>query len=146
MGDCCGSQAVFNSGATVNVQLALIDGQLYAPTCNSSGFSGYTGETNNLDLLLHSCIVSNGIAPSLRFTESNETVNDTDLTSGVGGPSPASNSLVSGFYSAGEYVFYQQRWAPSSVFQAKQFTMGQHRPNGARRGAGSSNDERAHEL
>lgn len=48
VGDGGGSQAQFNDGASISVQLAIADGSDSAPAC--LGQSGTTGETNNLNL------------------------------------------------------------------------------------------------
>jgi len=49
VGDCCGSQAVFNDGTSIKVSTTLVnvDGGPIASTCTNTG---YTGETNNLYL------------------------------------------------------------------------------------------------
>jgi hypothetical protein len=61
-----GSQAVFNAGTSITVNVALTDGQTAAPTCQ--GDDGYTGETNNLNL--NACKATGGTTPSIQFTES----------------------------------------------------------------------------
>jgi hypothetical protein len=66
IGDGGGSEADFNSGSSVTVNVSLSDGSSDAPTCASN--SGTTGETNNLNL--GSCSASGG-SPSIQFTESN---------------------------------------------------------------------------
>jgi hypothetical protein len=62
-GDCCGSQANFNAGTTINVFDAITDqpGNQITPSCVNTS---YTGETNNL--FLDSC---NGTATGLVFSE-----------------------------------------------------------------------------
>ncbi len=47
VGDCCGSQANFSSGAALTVRTTVHNGTTLAPTCVMEGF---TGETNNLHL------------------------------------------------------------------------------------------------
>jgi hypothetical protein len=66
IGDGGGSQAVFNSGSSITVNVSLTDGSNSAPTCASN--AGTTGETNNLTL--GSCSTSGGSTPSIQFTES----------------------------------------------------------------------------
>lgn len=61
-----GSEATFNKGTTITVNIALTDGSTTAPTCESG--VGYTGETNNLNL--GSCVAAGGSTPSVKFTES----------------------------------------------------------------------------
>jgi hypothetical protein len=61
-----GSEAVFNKGTSITVNIALTDGLTTAPTCQ--GDDGTTGETNNLDL--GPCTATGGTTPSVQFTES----------------------------------------------------------------------------
>jgi hypothetical protein len=67
IGDGGGSEADFNSGTSITVNVSLTDGTSDAPTCAAD--SGTTGETNNLNL--GSCSASGGSSPSIQFTESN---------------------------------------------------------------------------
>ncbi|RUL79094.1 hypothetical protein EKH80_04340 [Dyella choica] len=71
VGNAGGSEAQFNSGSSITVNVAVEDGTTNAPSCLSS--AGTTGETNNLSL--GSCAASqgssDGTAPSIQFTESN---------------------------------------------------------------------------
>jgi hypothetical protein len=60
-----GSQAVFNKGTSITVNIALTDGLTTAPTCQAG--DGTTGETNNLDL--GSCKATGGKVPSVQFKE-----------------------------------------------------------------------------
>ena len=65
VGDGGGSEAKFNRGASVTVQIALKDGTTSAPSCQ--GNDGTTGETNNLSL--GSCSTAGGSSPLVKFTE-----------------------------------------------------------------------------
>ena len=67
IGDGNGSKAVFNTGSSVKVKIAVTDGSTLAPTCASN--SGTTGETNNLNL--KSCSGYGGTTPYIAFVESN---------------------------------------------------------------------------
>jgi hypothetical protein len=67
VGDAGGSEAEFNSGSSITVNLAVSDGSTSAPSCVAD--SGTTGESNNLNL--GSCSASGGSTPSIEFTESN---------------------------------------------------------------------------
>lgn len=67
VGDAGGSEAEFNSGSSITVNLAVSDGSTSAPSCVAD--SGTTGESNNLNL--GSCTASGGSTPSIKFTESN---------------------------------------------------------------------------
>jgi hypothetical protein len=66
IGDGGGSTAVFNTGSSITVKVALTDGSKTAPTCVSNG--GTTGETN--DLTLGTCKTKGGTSPYIEFTES----------------------------------------------------------------------------
>ncbi|MBD8881849.1 MULTISPECIES: hypothetical protein [Rhodanobacter] len=67
VGNAGGSEAEFNSGSSITVNLAVSDGSTSAPSCVAD--SGTTGESNNLNL--GSCTASGGSTPSIKFTESN---------------------------------------------------------------------------
>jgi len=66
IGDGGGSEADFNAGTALTVQIDLTDGTTNAPTCKSH--DGTTGETNNLNL--GSCTATGGTVPRVRFKES----------------------------------------------------------------------------
>jgi hypothetical protein len=61
-----GSEAVFNPGTTIDVNVELQDGSTIAPTCITDGF---TLESNNLGL--NRCKATGGKSPSITFSESN---------------------------------------------------------------------------
>jgi len=65
IGDAGGSEAQFNRGSSVTVNLELADGSTQAPQCLAN--SGTTGETNNLNLGV--CQTAGG-TPQIQFTES----------------------------------------------------------------------------
>jgi hypothetical protein len=67
LGDGAGSQANFNPGSQITVNIELTDGSKTAPTCRTNTI--FTYETNNLDL--DSCNGKSGKNPSITFTESN---------------------------------------------------------------------------
>ncbi len=66
IGDGGGSEAVFNRGASVRVEITASSGSTAAPTCISN--DGTTGETNNLNL--GPCTATGGSTPNIQFTES----------------------------------------------------------------------------
>ena len=66
VGDSGGSEAEFNPGSSITVQLILLDGSNSAPACVGQG--GTTGETNNLNL--GTCQAAVFIDPYIEFTES----------------------------------------------------------------------------
>ena len=67
VGDGCASQANFNAGSTIVVRTAVLDGASAAPSCVEEGF---TGETNNLNLVGTSS-VRGGSWPAVVSTQSN---------------------------------------------------------------------------
>ena len=67
VGNAGGSDAVFNSGSSITVNLAVSDGSTAKPTCAAN--AGSTGESNNLNL--GTCTATGGTSPSIKFTESN---------------------------------------------------------------------------
>jgi hypothetical protein len=67
VGNAGGSEAEFNSGSSITVNIAATDGSTTAPSCVAD--SGTTGESNNLNL--GSCTASSGSTPSVKFVESN---------------------------------------------------------------------------
>jgi hypothetical protein len=66
IGDGGGSQAVFNAGTALTVEIDLTDGTTGAPTCQPH--DGTTGETNNLNL--KKCNATGGTVPQVKFHES----------------------------------------------------------------------------
>jgi hypothetical protein len=69
-GNAGGSEAVFNSGSSMIVSLAVTDGSTAAPTCvPPSNYDGTTGETNNLNLS-STCYSNGGSTPNIQFLES----------------------------------------------------------------------------
>lgn len=68
VGDAGGSEAVFNTGSSVTVRVALTDGSSAAPTCVAN--DGSTGETNNLTLGI--CSSVGGSSPEIQFDEGNQ--------------------------------------------------------------------------
>ncbi len=69
-GNANGTEAVLNNGASIVVQTLTdsVSPTTNAPTCSSAGF---TGETNNLNLVAGSCCAFGGDVPGIQFTESN---------------------------------------------------------------------------
>lgn len=66
VGNAGGSEAVFNKGVSLTLNLTAKDGSTKAPTCLAN--SGTTGESNNLNL--GACSTTAGTTPSITFTES----------------------------------------------------------------------------
>lgn len=66
VGNAGGSEAVFNKGASIGVNLVVHDGSTSAPKCIAN--DGTTGESNNLNL--GSCQTTSGASPAISFTES----------------------------------------------------------------------------
>jgi hypothetical protein len=67
IGDGGGSEAAFNTGASVEVKIAVTNGSTAALVCGAN--DGTTGETNNLSL--GACSGVGGSEPYIEFTESN---------------------------------------------------------------------------
>ena len=67
IGDGGGSEADFNSGSSITVEVAVTNGTTNAAICASD--AGTTGETNNLNL--GNCSGKGGAKPYIKFTESN---------------------------------------------------------------------------
>ena len=88
VGDCCGSQANFNSGSTVVVRTSVNNGTLNAPSCLGEGF---TGETNNLNFATPPAGLQETL-PAIVFAES---------SSGSASSACASATLLPGATSGG---------------------------------------------
>jgi hypothetical protein len=100
VGDAGGSEAVFNTGTAITVNVAAQYGSTAAPTCASN--SGTTGETNNL--FLRACTVAGGTMPSIQFTESLST--GQLLSYGdAGTPGNVSSPVVVGFGGWSQFQF-----------------------------------------
>jgi hypothetical protein len=69
VGDSSGSAATFNSGAAITVRASVENGSPSAPSCVSDTFTGYTGETNNLNFANAPAAIQ-GTAPAIMFAES----------------------------------------------------------------------------
>ena len=76
VGNAGGSEAEFNSGASLIVQVAVTDGSTTAPSCALN--SGTTGESNNLNFVPSNsspvCCPFGGASPGLVFMESSATL------------------------------------------------------------------------
>jgi hypothetical protein len=83
VGDCCGSQANFNSGSTIVVRTGVDYGSPNAPSCFGEGF---TGETNNLRFA-SAPAAKRGTSPAIVFTES---------SSGAVSPCASATGVASG--------------------------------------------------
>ena len=107
-GDGGGTQAVFNTGASVQVRTAVTSGSTVGPTCDVASF---TAESNNMTLSNTAPAAVKGSAPALLFSENNPaaggvatcaaatSVGDTHLTT-VGG-------LYYDFQASGDFVLAQ---------------------------------------
>ena len=67
VGDCCGTQAIFNSGASIVVRTSVNNGSSGAARCLAEGF---TGETNNLNFNPASTGPTPEMLPAVVFTQS----------------------------------------------------------------------------
>ena len=90
VGDCCSSEAYFNSGAKMVVKTNVSDGSANTPACVSEGF---TGETNNLTLV-PPCNAYGGTSPYIEVTEGNAGGAQVTCTQGTIGPPTSLSSTV----------------------------------------------------
>jgi FG-GAP-like repeat len=90
VGDCCGSQANFNSGSTLVVRTNAASGTIVAPTCYGGGF---TGETNNLNFDTAPAAQREPL-PAVVFTES---------SGGTVSPACSSASLLAGIVAVADF-------------------------------------------
>lgn len=68
VGDCCASEAFFNSGSNITVRLSANNETTNIPSCTTS-FNGATAETNNLNITT-ACLPVGGASPAIVFSES----------------------------------------------------------------------------
>jgi hypothetical protein len=127
VGDCCSSQANFNTGSTIVVRTTTHSGTENAPTCVLEGF---TGETNNLNLAA-TAAVGTGAAPAIVSQQSNASgsgaascatangVGDTHLTTFRG--------LLYDFQATGDFVLAET--GPDFVVQTRQVSGAPTWPN-----------------
>ena len=127
VGDCCGTQANFSAGTTINVRTTVHSGTTSAPTCVLEGF---TGETNNLNL---------GTSPAIG-TQAHPTIISTQ-TSAPGFPSCAAaagigdthlttfRNLLYDFQASGDFELATT--GPGFVVQARQVSGAPTWPNAA---------------
>lgn len=140
-GDCCSSQADFNAGAAMAVRTSVDDGTTNAPTCLPGGF---TGESNNLNLV-RPCCPFGGASPAIVFWQSSNpdatslcargtSIGDTHLTN--------FNGLLYDFQASGDFLLAEidsdfvvqtrqksgaPRWPNASVNKAVAMKMGKSR-------------------
>jgi hypothetical protein len=115
VGDCCLSEAYFNSGSSLTVRLSAANGTTNPPSCVTA-FQGATGETNNLNLT-SACSPVGGASPAIVFTESGGgpvppgvSIGDTHLTTFRG--------VHYDFQASGDFVLVQSD--PDFVVQSRQ--------------------------
>jgi hypothetical protein len=115
VGDCCLSEAYFNSGSNLTVRLSASNGTTSAPTYTTS-FSGATGETNNLNLTGPPSAIG-GASPAIVFSESGGglvppgvSIGDTHLTTFQG--------VHYDLQASGDFLLVQSD--PDFVVQARQ--------------------------
>lgn len=128
VGDCCDTEANFNTGATIVTRTKVLNGTMNAPTCV---LDGWTYETNNLDLGTE--MVQGGAAPALVATESNAGnaptpscssgtgMGDTHLTTFKG--------LLYDFQASGDFTLAQA--PPNFTVQTRQVSGAPTWPNAA---------------
>jgi hypothetical protein len=125
-GDCCGSQANFNTGSFIHVRTSVNNGTINAPTVTTQGF---TGETNNFTLVPPACPYG-GASPALVFDESTNTnpsaicangtvIGDTHITN--------VNGLLYDFQATGDFLTAETD--PDFVVQTRQVSGAPTWPN-----------------
>lgn len=137
VGDCCGSEATFNAGATLGVRIVVHDGTTNAPSCS---IAGTTGETNNLTLVGTS-VLGVGASPSMQNTQSNlaGTARSCSVAKGIGDTHLQTfGGLFYDFQAAGDFLLAETtdfsvqarqvsgapNWPNASVNQAVATMMG----------------------
>jgi hypothetical protein len=116
-GDGGGSDATFNTGATMAVRTTVDDGTMNAPTCV---LEGWTNETNNLNLV-PPCCAYGGAFPAVVFWLSS---NPGATSSCVGGTSIGDthltnfNGLLYDFQASGDFLLAETN--PGFVVQTRQ--------------------------
>jgi len=125
VGDCCGSQANFNAGASVVPRTRIFYGGTAAPNCVAAGF---TGETNNLSFG-PTAPATSPPGPAVFFTENGggapsdcaaaTTIGDTHLDTFRG--------LLYDFQAAGDFLVAQED--PDFVVQSRQVSGAPNWPN-----------------
>lgn len=111
VGNAGGSEAVFNNGTAITVQIAVTDGSPSAPTCAFNG--GTTGESNNLNFVPSTsspvCCPYGGSDPSIEFMEVYDTSHTHTASCGsssiIGEPHITTvNDIYYNFQAAGEFI------------------------------------------
>jgi hypothetical protein len=128
VGDCCGSEATFNSGSTLEVRTTVHHGANQAPECAMEGF---TGETNNLNLV-GTAAVGPGAAPAIVSRQSNSpgTAASCVLAEGIGDTHLRTfGGLLYDFQAAGDFVLAER--GPGFVVQTRQESGAPTWPNAA---------------
>jgi hypothetical protein len=102
VGNCCSSQANFNSGSTIVVRTSVNSGIPTAPACDGQGF---TSETNNLYFKASAVQPSPKTLPAIVFTESTDvtTTSPCEAAIPVAGAPVVPPRHVTYSYCIGEY-------------------------------------------
>ena len=115
-GDGGGSQAVFNSGTTIQVRTQVDTGFNVLPQCVRASF---TGETNNLDLVSTPSVVPRSHYPAIVFDESNAGSPPASCSTSLGDTHITTfDGLYYDFQAAGDFVLADA--GPDFIVQARQ--------------------------
>ncbi len=128
VGDCCGSAANFNSGASITVRTVVHNGTRNAPTCVLEGF---TGETNNLNLL-NTAAIAIGASPRIEFNQGTATgaVASCAAAAGVGDTHLTTfNGLLYDFQASGDFILAET--GPDFLVETRQASGAPTWPNAA---------------
>jgi hypothetical protein len=126
VGDCCRSEANFDSPTTLVVNLQIADGFPTAPTCIPN--DGTTGETNSLTLSGTPTVIPVESEPSIEFTETNVSPTPASCSHSVGDTHLETlDGLFYDFQAAGDFVLAQAD--PDFVVQTRQVSGAPSWPN-----------------
>lgn len=129
IGDYSGRQAVFNSGSTITVKTTVHNGTRTAPTCEGEGF---TGETNNLDLV-GTVAVGTSASPAIVSTQSNApggTPSSCQAANGIGDTHLTTfQRLLYDYQATGDFVLAQR--SPDLLVETRQVSGAPTWPNAA---------------
>ena len=115
-GDGGGGQAVFNNGSTITVRTQVDTGVNIAPSCV---VSGWTAETNNLDLVSTPSPVPKTQYPAIVFDESNAGGGTASCATTIGEPHLTTfDGLYYDFQATGDFVLVNA--GPDFIVQGRQ--------------------------
>jgi hypothetical protein len=127
VGDCCGSEATFNAGATLEVRTTVHNQTTDQPVCV---LQGYTGETNSLTLVGTPAATGPTPAPSITSMQSNipGTQASCAAASGIGDTHLTTfGGLLYDFQATGDFLLAET--GPDFAVQVRQVSGAPNWPN-----------------